>query len=61
MEAVVRWARERGARRLQLWVTDTNLQAKSLYARTGFLERARAQPLPSHPTLQEVLMIRDLT
>lgn len=61
VEAVVQWGRERGARRLQLWVTDTNQQAKSLYARTGFLETGRAQPLPSHPTLQEVLMIRELT
>lgn len=61
VEAVVRWARERSAKRLQLWVTETNHQAKSLYARTGFLEKARAQPLPSHPALQEVLMIRELT
>ena len=61
VDAVVRWARGCGARRIQLWVTDTNEQAKSLYARNGFVETERTQPLPSNPTLREVLMVRELT
>jgi ribosomal protein S18 acetylase RimI-like enzyme len=61
VDTVVRWARGCGARRIQLWVTDTNEQAKSLYARNGFVETERTQPLPSNPTLREVLMVRELT
>jgi GNAT superfamily N-acetyltransferase len=60
VHAVVQWARERGARRIQLWVTDTTLQAKLLYARQGFVETKQTKPLPSHPTFQEVLMVREL-
>lgn len=61
VEAVVQWARGCGAKRVQLWVTDTNHQAKSLYARNGFVETEHTQPLPSDPTLREVLMVRELT
>jgi ribosomal protein S18 acetylase RimI-like enzyme len=61
VDAVVRWARGRGARRIQLWVTDTNHQAISLYARAGFARTERVQPLPSNPALQQVLMVQALT
>ena len=59
VDAVVRWARGCGARRIQLWVTETNHPAKSLYVRNGFIETERTQPLPSHPALREVLMVRE--
>ena len=59
VDAVVRWARGCGARRIELWVTDTNRPAKSLYVRNGFVETERTQPLPSNPTLREVLMVRE--
>lgn len=60
VETVVQWARGRAARRIQLWVTDTNSGAKSLYRRAGFMETDRVQPLPSAPALREVLMMRAL-
>ncbi len=60
VEAVVEWARGRSAKRVQLWVTVSNSQAKALYARTGFAETERVQPLPSDPRLQQVLMVREL-
>ena len=59
VDVAVRWARGCGARRIQLWVTDTNRPAKSLYVRNGFVETERTQPLPSNPTLREVLMVRE--
>jgi ribosomal protein S18 acetylase RimI-like enzyme len=59
-EAVAQWARERGARRLQLWVTETNTPAKSLYVRLGFVETGEITPHPSNPALREVQLIRDL-
>ena len=61
VDAVVRWARGRGARRLQLWVTGTNHQAMSLYACAGFAATERVQPLPSNPAVQQVLMVLELT
>lgn len=60
VEAVLEWARGRGARCVQLWVTDTNRQAKSVYARNGFVATEQTQSLPSNPALQEILMARDL-
>lgn len=61
VEAVVQWARACGAKCVQLWVTDTNHRAKSLYARSGFVATEHTKPLPSNPTLHEVLMVRELT
>lgn len=60
VEVVVQWARGCGARRIQLWVTDTNTGAKSLYRKSGFRDTDRVKPLPSAPELQEVLMVRAL-
>jgi GNAT superfamily N-acetyltransferase len=58
--AVAQWARGRGAKRLQLWVTETNVPAKSLYLRLGFAETGETAPHPSIPSLREVQMIREL-
>ena len=60
VEAVLQWARGREAECLQLWVTDANHAARSLYTRHGFAETEHIKPLPSNPILQEVLMVRHL-
>ncbi len=60
IDAVTVWAWERGAGRLQLWVTETNAPAIALYRRAEFLERPERQPLPSDPTLNEQRMERDI-
>ena len=61
MRAAEQWARDAGAGRLELWVTQNNAAAGSLYERTGFSDTGRRQPLPSHPWLQEMLMAKQLT
>jgi hypothetical protein len=48
------------ARRLALWVTQTNAPARALYTRMGFVATGRTQPVPSNPTLREEVMVRDL-
>jgi GNAT superfamily N-acetyltransferase len=60
VEAVVGWARSRGAQRLQLWVTEGNLPARMLYLHTGFIDTGQSQALASRPSLREELMIRAL-
>jgi GNAT superfamily N-acetyltransferase len=60
LKQVAAWAAERDARRLQLWVTETNHAARTLYARQGFVDTTHTKPLPSNPALQEVLMVREL-
>lgn len=61
VEAVAEWARGRHARRLELWVTETNEPARSLYARQGFVATDQTKVLPSNSSLREVLMVRELT
>lgn len=60
VEAVAEWARDQGARRLELWVTRKNTPARTLYLRSGFTPDGRTQPLPSRPSLIEEAMIRHL-
>jgi 2-methylisocitrate lyase-like PEP mutase family enzyme/ribosomal protein S18 acetylase RimI-like enzyme len=57
VEAVVRWAEDRRAARVRLWVTTDNHAAKRLYRQCGFVETAQTQPLRSHPGLTQVLMV----
>lgn len=40
VEAVVRWAEDRGAARVGLLVYETNLRATALYRRQGFVEES---------------------
>ncbi len=58
--AIVAWARARDAKHVDLWVTETNEPARALYIRQGFVATDRTKALPSNPSLQEVLMAREL-
>jgi GNAT superfamily N-acetyltransferase len=54
------WARERGAKTVQLWVTESNDHARALYERCGFEPTGERQPLPSDPAQDEIAMARPL-
>lgn len=60
VEAVIDWARGRRAQQVQLWVTETNLTARSLYIQKRFTDTAHTKPLPSNPSLREILMALEL-
>jgi len=60
VERVFEWAREHGATRVDLWVTETNEPAIRLYESCGFVRGEGRQPLPSDPSLGEVAMHRPL-
>jgi GNAT superfamily N-acetyltransferase len=53
IESVVGWARDRGARKVNLWVTDANEPAIALYRAYGFRPTGDRQPLPSNPSHDE--------
>jgi ribosomal protein S18 acetylase RimI-like enzyme len=54
-ERAVRWAQERQAREVTLWVADHNIPARMLYERVGFKPTGECQPLPSNTSLTESL------
>jgi GNAT superfamily N-acetyltransferase len=60
VDAVVGWARERGAEGLCLWVTATNASAIALYARCGFRTSGARRSLPHSPAVDMLRMVRDL-
>jgi GNAT superfamily N-acetyltransferase len=60
IEAVVRWAGERGVGRLELWVADGNDAARTLYAKAGFAHSGDRQPFPSNPAVMEDRLVREL-
>ncbi len=60
VEAISSWAGEVGARRLMLWVTETNLPAVALYERLGFERTGVRQLLPSDPSLTEIELVRSI-
>ena len=55
VEHAVRWAEERRASEVILWVADHNIPARRLYARAGFRPTGERQSLPSNPALTESL------
>jgi GrpB-like predicted nucleotidyltransferase (UPF0157 family)/ribosomal protein S18 acetylase RimI-like enzyme len=61
VDNVISWAREAGYPQLDLWVTETNLPAISLYVSAGFTPAGRRQPLPSNPALHEQMYRLPLT
>jgi GNAT superfamily N-acetyltransferase len=60
VDAVVDWARARGAAWLRLWVTTTNRPAIALYRRCGFRPTGQRKPLDRSPDVSELEMVRDL-
>jgi ribosomal protein S18 acetylase RimI-like enzyme len=60
VEAVVAWARERGAPAIRLDVTDTERAgpAAALYRSLGFAPTGERAPLDSDPSLETVVMSR---
>jgi GNAT superfamily N-acetyltransferase len=56
VEQAVRWAEERRAREVVLWVVDHNIAARKLYERVGFQPTGEHQPLPSNTALTESLL-----
>ncbi len=60
VQAVIGWARARGASRVHLWVTENNGHARLLYERCGFRSTAERQPLPSDAEVIEIGMARSL-
>ncbi len=56
VDAVLDWARETGASRVELWVTRGNDQAQRLYESAGFRETGEHQTLPSDPRHEESRM-----
>jgi ribosomal protein S18 acetylase RimI-like enzyme len=56
IDRAIRWATERHADEVILWVADQNAAARRLYERIGFRPTGERQPLPSDPALGESLM-----
>lgn len=54
VEAIRAWSEQAGAKRLTLWVVDSNEPAVTLYRSLGFSETGETQPLPSKPELTEI-------
>jgi GNAT superfamily N-acetyltransferase len=60
IDAVVMWARDRGMRHLELWVTEDNDRARVLYERAGFSATGERQPVPSDPSRMEDRLVREI-
>jgi RimJ/RimL family protein N-acetyltransferase len=58
--AVAAWAKSRGRRTLELWVTESNLRAIRVYEQSGFCRTGEKEPLPHTPSVDEIRMVRFL-
>jgi ribosomal protein S18 acetylase RimI-like enzyme len=58
VNVILDWARPRGARTLQLLVTNKNQPAIDFYQRMGFTLTGRTEPYPNDPALLELEMSR---
>ncbi|MDA0352255.1 MAG: GNAT family N-acetyltransferase [Chloroflexi bacterium] len=58
--SVLDWSAVHDAERVDLWVTETNERAISLYRRQAFAPTGARQPHPSNPALAEIEMTRPL-
>jgi GNAT superfamily N-acetyltransferase len=60
LEAVAGWARESGARRLELAVSERSAAARALYRDAGFVATGERRRVPSDPAAMGVFMSRSL-
>ena len=60
VEAVESWARELGAGRVELEVNPSVPVAARLYERCGYRPSGKTRPLPSHPGLSAVELVKEL-
>ena len=58
VDAVLEWAGQCRASEIELWVTEGNAAALSLYESAGFVMTGEHQPLPSDPSLTVLRMTR---
>lgn len=56
VDAIREWSIEVGADEVKLWVVESNLPARTLYERAGFIRTGESQPLASNPSLTDVRM-----
>jgi GNAT superfamily N-acetyltransferase len=60
LDAVARWARDRGDSRLQLQVTEANDPARAFYGACGFIETGERVPLREGSELEVHVLAVDL-
>jgi pimeloyl-ACP methyl ester carboxylesterase/GNAT superfamily N-acetyltransferase len=60
VDLALRWAAERQAHEMILWVVDQNTAARALYEQAGFRPTGERQPLPSNPELTESMLRRNV-
>jgi GNAT superfamily N-acetyltransferase len=60
LDAVERWARDRGSRRLVLAVTETNDGARRFYEACDFVDTGERHPLREGSSLQTLIFAKDL-
>ena len=60
VNGVISWAESARYSIVQLWVTDSNAAAKTLYESAGFEATSTTQRLPSNPNLSERMYVRRL-
>ena len=59
VRAVIKWAREGGATKLEAWVSENN-PARFFYQKVGFEETRLTEPLRSDSKIQIILIRRDI-
>lgn len=59
VQAVLDWARARGARAVTLWVADDRKQARRLYEKAGFRDSGQRGDMEAHPgvTVHEMVFV----
>jgi len=60
VDALVVWARERAAGRVELWVVDDNPAAAAVYESAGFVSSGTRQAVPYAPDAMQTLLVRPL-
>ncbi|MBW4528730.1 MAG: GNAT family N-acetyltransferase [Phormidium tanganyikae FI6-MK23] len=57
---ILTWVHQHEQSRLELWVTEGNVQAIGLYERVGFVDTGKRNVLPSNPSLKIMQMSLEL-